>query len=799
MRSSVLVLTVAIGCSTALALPVAIPNGGAEEASKQRPDRPAEVGLWTSDGVNAEFSRDTETKHDGEASFRIIHRGANHTGPSRSAVYIFNGRVVPGLSYTATAWLKTRDAVETGLGLRFKSADGSWVDAEPKYDTLSGTNDWTKVTCRWRGVEGAATFVLFLRVGVKGEAWFDEVEVRDDFEGAGRTEAFEALCEQVAAALGPIRTWRHPFGKELAADATARLEPLCARAAAYREKLAPLLETGSVPEELRARRAELTRLLSNGLQAAGRLSGLGTAIDASGRPDAPYLAGWASPAEHVFLRDCPVRWQPETTGRILAVKGETEAIQLVILAVRDELKDVTVTSGALRSDAGQMLPADQIAIHPVGFVKTTALPTRRHVPIEHEYLGWWPDPLLESFAFDVHRGDTQPVWIAISVPRDQPAGTYTGRVRVEPANSPPHEIPIEIEVANYTLPDSNPWAFKNLMSWWSVPPREFYGDRWNDGLQEKFFEFLLERRINVLSMYSNDPNVTAENVKRFAGRGQNVFLLAWYTREGRVIANDASNLRTRLKQFYPAMKEQGLLDRAYVYGWDEIGDPGAAADLYAEFTYAAKVLAKDYPGVRLLSAGTDKTYGTDSPLKGLANVSFCPHMRYDVAAARQAHANGNEVWWYETDWTIDQHLIRSRLIPWQTFKLEADGFLIWCSNRWKKNDKPIGKQILTDWNPLLDGVCPNSGAMYVYPGPDGPISSLRLENFRDGIEDYELLTAARALLPKTSDEAVRNELRRAVEIADDLTRDLRTYTTDPKVLSAHRQRLIRALVKASPR
>ena len=70
--------------------------------------------------------------------------------------------------------------------------------------------------------------------------------------------------------------------------------------------------------------------------------------------------------------------------------------------------------------------------------------------------------------------------------------------------------------------------------------------------------------------------------------------------------------------------------------------------------------------------------------------------------------------------------------------------------------------------------------MYIYPGENRPIASLRLENLRDGIEDYELLVAA-------------EKRGVGIDISDELTRDLAHYTTDPAVLSAHRARVTRAL------
>jgi hypothetical protein len=54
----------------------------------------------------------------------------------------------------------------------------------------------------------------------------------------------------------------------------------------------------------------------------------------------------------------------------------------------------------------------------------------------------------------------------------------------------------------------------------------------------------------------------------------------------------------------------------------------------------------------------------------------------------------------------------------------------------------------------------NGEGQLVYPGPDGiPYSSVRLENFRDGMDDYEYLFRLRELLSKyendTSDPTLK--------------------------------------------
>lgn len=781
--------------STALALPVKLANPGAEEA---RGDMPAGVEVWTSDNVTARFARDTQIKHSGAASFYIHNLGTDRPQDSRSAVYIFNGPLTPGLNYTATGWVKTRDAVEAGLSLRTKSAQGAWVEAHPTCDKITGTNDWTRIQCTWTATPGQATFQLFLIVRVKGEAWFDDLEVHDDFELPARANAFKAQGEELNQLIKRLKRLSGKRGADLAAESLPNLARLSSAINDYQRTLAQAMQAGDVLPAMRLERFQLSQQSSVAMLGAQRLDANCRVIEAAGkRAAAGYVTGWASPMSHVFLRDCPFAWQTGKPGHILAAKGETEAIQLVLLPPALDLKQVTISARALTSRAGT-LAADRITVQPVGFVKTTVAPTDRTIPVERDYQGWWPDPLLDNFAFDVRRGDTQPVWISVNVPLDQPAGVYRGSIRVEAAGLPGRDVPLVVEVADLVQPDRNPWALRNLLSFHEPRAARFYGKRWTPDMQGKFFDFLLDRRVCVLSMYGNEDYETVENLKRFAARGQNVFLLDWYNQDGHVIDSKAMEMRQRVSRFYTVLKELGYIDRAYVYGWDEIGEPEERPDRYAEVRYAAEVLAKEFPGIRLLSAGTDRSYGTKSPLQGLSNMAFCPLMTWDAGAARQSRTAGNQVWWYEINWTIDQPLIRSRMIAWQTYKLDADGFLIWTLNRWVNNDdKFIQQTILADyWNPTLDGGYENSSALYVYPGENGPISSLRLENFRDGSEDYGLLSEARKRLAATRDDAVRRRLQDAIAVSDDLTRDLRTFTTDPDLLMRHREKLIRALVAA---
>ncbi|MFH0965463.1 MAG: glycoside hydrolase domain-containing protein, partial [Planctomycetota bacterium] len=442
--------------------------------------------------------------------------------------------------------------------------------------------------------------------------------------------------------------------------------------------------------------------------------------------------------------------------------------------------------------------ASSIVVKPVGFVHVRQQAGDDRYGPEFNYLGWWPDPLLDNFGFDVAKSTSQPVWIEVRVPRDLPAGSYVGTVTVRPKNSAERSVGLTVEVADVTLPKD--WRFENLLSFHEGWGTKLYKDRWTPELREKFIEFLLDRRFNVISMYGNEPYETAENLIRFAERGQNLLMVAWLHPEAHIKASNGAGLRQRLDAFLPPITQAGYRSRCIVYGWDERGP-----EWFDEIRYCAELLRDDFPDIPLASAGTDPTYGTGSTLAGLPNIIYCPTMaQFDPVASAKAVANGNRTWWYEVWWVIDHPLIRSRLIPWQTYKAGVDGFLFWCINRWTGNDKPATSAahpaIRLDWDPALDGQYPNSTAMYLYPGDDGPVSSLRLENFRDGMEDFDLLAIARELLARIEKGGEAPEaaaaLRDAITLDDPFLTDASRYSKDPALLQERRRRLIRAVETA---
>jgi Domain of unknown function (DUF4091) len=92
--------------------------------------------------------------------------------------------------------------------------------------------------------------------------------------------------------------------------------------------------------------------------------------------------------------------------------------------------------------------------------------------------------------------------------------------------------------------------------------------------------------------------------------------------------------------------------------------------------------------------------------------------------------------------SFDTPLRKIRMSGWLFYRLQARGFLHWGYNFWCRS----GSTILIDPFTVADAhqwpVWPYGDPFVVYPGPDGPIDSLRWEVFAESLQDYALLQSA---------------------------------------------------------
>ena len=129
--------------------------------------------------------------------------------------------------------------------------------------------------------------------------------------------------------------------------------------------------------------------------------------------------------------------------------------------------------------------------------------------------------------------------------------------------------------------------------------------------------------------------------------------------------------------------------------------------------------------------------------------TFCPQFQHWHSEAQRAeyHARqastdrigGEEAWWYGCNnpmapfptYHLDDDMIASRVLSWMQYEYDCDGNLYWCVNNSKE-------EMWETADAIGGAVCEGN---LTYPakkfGTKEPLSTLRLESIREGMEDFD--------------------------------------------------------------
>jgi hypothetical protein len=140
---------------------------------------------------------------------------------------------------------------------------------------------------------------------------------------------------------------------------------------------------------------------------------------------------------------------------------------------------------------------------------------------------------------------------------------------------------------------------------------------------------------------------------------------------------------------------------------------------------------------------------------------------------------------------------------------KVKGILYWCINReWKTNNIQEKKWPKTAWKPYIFHISKgyrkrkNGMGNLLYPGLNGKIyPSLRLENFRDGVEDYEyykLLEQKVLDIEKSNPNiAVLREAKELLKIPANVAIGVKNFSPNPENLLEHRKRVAEMIMRLS--
>ena len=552
--------------------------------------------------------------------------------------------------------------------------------------------------------------------------------------------------------------------------------------------------------------------------------------------------GWKVGRERGMPAKGSIKPEPVT---ICAARGEYEPVQVVVRAEKDgEL--LSAESSPLHKGWGRAAPIT------VRMDEVAYLQVKR--PTDNlGKAGWYPDPLPPlRLPLALPAQKNQPLWLTVHVPRNTKAGEYHGELRLKTSLGAV-EVPLRVRVYDFALPEET--HLKSALGMGSHSINRYHnleGPEQREAVFEKYLRNFAEHRISPYSFYDYAPIDV-----RFVGEGTNKQAQVDFTKFDQAAARwlDQARFSTfvlplhgmgggtfhsrhlgelegfkegtpefaRLFQDYLSqiethLRERNWLSKAFTYWFDE----PAPRDF--EFVVdGMKRLKAAAPGIRRML-----TEQPEPPLLGHVDIWCGLTPKWTPELVRERRQAGEEVWWYIccgphapylTEF-IDHPGTELRLWPWQSWQYGVQGILIWETLYWTSPAAFPPPRLQDPWTDPMSyksgygekpgeiGYWGNGDGRFLYPPRrepgtnqppclDAPINSLRWENLRDGMEDYEYFWLLQQEVQRVGTMRGETELlkqaRELLKVPGEVSKDTTHFTTDPRVMMEHRDRVARMI------
>ena len=532
---------------------------------------------------------------------------------------------------------------------------------------------------------------------------------------------------------------------------------------------------------------------------------------------------WLNSASQKVYRDDPV---PETKTEkreveISAAKGEAEPFQIVITP-DSEWRNISWQWTDLSGPA--IILKDNLKCYRVEYINI-----KKPTPV-YGRKGLIPDPLIPEKISNLLSGQNNPFWFLLEVPSSADPGIYSGELTLKKGANIVSIIPIKLKVWNFSIPekpsipiDSHIWIkdvmnyekgnYLNISDKFDVSKR-YYKNVFNhratsapnsripvsikDG-KVRTDTVELGMHIEYIKTLNDCENLRLNGVLKIEGedRGKHLWkknstwqgIPIFIDNGNEVINLEFKNLFTQhIMNIIDTLKSSGCFSKLYIKFFDEpnVSDTPTVNAM----TNIAKLLKTIDPNIR--------PSGSGSP-----HISFLPYFgRWDFPSGQYAEfyseelaeaKKNNAAWVYDNSIPLqDLPLLRTRLLHWLLWKEKLNGAYNWWSiTYW--NDNP--------W----DSATPNSGSLLYPPRNNneiGPITSLRWEMMRQGLEDYEYLNLLEKLIVEKRDTASQ-ELISSAELTLNRVSEVvhrfavgsndQPYTLDPNLVEKVKSQIAEAI------
>ena len=415
------------------------------------------------------------------------------------------------------------------------------------------------------------------------------------------------------------------------------------------------------------------------------------------------------------------------------------------------------------------------------------------------YDGTYPDALIPQDAAitagenKISAGKNGGIWVNLNVQNAAP-GTYTGTATLT-VNGTAMQIPVSVHIYDVSLPHQV--HVKSAVGiWWDMVEKgEGYVDR---NLADTYFDYLVSKRIMSIDAWSLTrwDDAFADYAATYLAVSPEISSYSLFFVKNAQGSLDIDALRTTLTTLINkniSLAQSGsnvdLFAKAYLYFGSICDEPRDDAEYRAVNEITAQLdslkaelapMLDAYPSIKTsfmnlkhLVTGpnpSDKTYADkvtgsfwnketfidddygSTVLTGDSYIYAPQYQWLNTDEQRALYANEEELWWYGCchpiapypTYQINTPLVSARVESWMRYDYGIDGFVFSSVNQWGYYDSKNNNAIVPFdyWNSYVNNGTPGDQIL-VLPGSDygvyGPIGTIRIENIREGNEDYEYL------------------------------------------------------------
>ncbi len=536
---------------------------------------------------------------------------------------------------------------------------------------------------------------------------------------------------------------------------------------------------------------------------------------------------------------------------VAAVRGEEEATQLIMTTGDKAVKAYDVNVSDFSDGNGNTFAKENVKVYHERYLSVTG-PSEYYIEP-----GYYPDCLV-PFEKVKEVGETgfsansnQGLYVSFDIPETQAAGVYTGALEIIIGDGK-KTVPITLKVVDATIGKETHTQSIFLNEWYFYRGELDETEEMYDAYNKLLFDYRLgcnfvtladmdvEYYAEKVCEYAKIPECPAYNIphylKNMSGSG--------YYLNGRELTNTRAYDPDKLQKYFRVIAYKGLEEnvdpfkKAVIYGYDEpelnIGFE-AAQIAVKEWSYIVKQCKNIVIDELISDCNIENQELLSQIVESLKNVPhvitqctyldngidletddlvYTPEFQFlETESLRDMYrlSEDNQLWWYGCTapeypyptYHIDDTLLSARLLSWMQADYDIQGNLYWGTNVYGEtvDNKLHIPEDYYSFSAAARNPSSYGEGFLLYPGAKygvyGPLPSVRLEQIRDGLEEYEMIYELKKVYAEISQATSTSYNENAIMnyLYDNLYNGTKVSTTDAN-FQVQRELLLQMLALA---